>query len=145
VKFHDGTDFNADAVIWNLDKVRNKDAPQYDAKQAGDIAFRITLIKGWRKLDDYTVEFTTTRPSSFLPYQVCYLLVSSPQQWEKLGRDWRQVAMAPAGTGPFRLTRLVPFCGASRTGDEGKGCAQSPAAAMKTTGGTTTCLAPLRL
>jgi peptide/nickel transport system substrate-binding protein len=108
VKFHDGTDFNADAVIWNLEKVRNKDAPQYDAKQAGDIAFRITLIKSWRKLDDYTVEFTTTRPSSFLPYQVCYLLVGSPHQWEKLGRDWRQVAMTPAGTGPFRLTRLVP-------------------------------------
>jgi ABC-type transport system substrate-binding protein len=28
VKFHDGTDFNADAVIWNLDKVKNKEAPQ---------------------------------------------------------------------------------------------------------------------
>jgi peptide/nickel transport system substrate-binding protein len=27
VKFHDGPDFNADAVIWNLDKVKNKEAP----------------------------------------------------------------------------------------------------------------------
>ena len=33
VKFHDGTEFNADAVIWNLEKVKNKDAPQYDPKE----------------------------------------------------------------------------------------------------------------
>ncbi len=27
VKFHDGSDFNADAVVWNLDKVLNEQAP----------------------------------------------------------------------------------------------------------------------
>src|SRR3954467_4403281 len=30
VKFHDGSEFNADAVIWNLDKVLNDKAPQFD-------------------------------------------------------------------------------------------------------------------
>ena len=108
VKFHDGSEFNADAVIWNMERVRNKDAPQYDPKQAGMVDFRIPLLKGWRKIDDYTVEFTTIRPSSFVPYQVCYVLFSSPAQWEKMGRDWGKVAMNPAGTGPFKLTRLVP-------------------------------------
>src|ERR1700716_2969852 len=33
VKFHDGSDFNADAVVWNLDKLLNKDAPQFDRTQ----------------------------------------------------------------------------------------------------------------
>ncbi|HXH13562.1 MAG TPA: ABC transporter substrate-binding protein [Alphaproteobacteria bacterium] len=108
VKFHDGTEFNADAVIWNMERVRNKDAPQFDPKQAGMVDFRIPLLKSWRKIDDYTVEFTTIRPSSFVPYQVCYVLFSSPTQWEKMGRDWGKVAMQPAGTGPFKLTRLVP-------------------------------------
>jgi peptide/nickel transport system substrate-binding protein len=108
VKFHDGSDFNADAVIWNWDKLRNKDAPQYDAKQAGEVAFRIAVIKEYRKLDDYTVEFTTTRPSSFVPFQVVYVLYSSPAQWEKVGRDWRAFAQNPAGTGPFKMTRFVP-------------------------------------
>jgi peptide/nickel transport system substrate-binding protein len=108
VKFHDGTEFNADAVIWNMERVRNKDAPQFDPKQAAMVEFRIPLLKSWRKIDDYTVEFTTIRPSSFVPYQVCYVLFSSPTQWENMGRDWGKVAMNPAGTGPFKLRRLVP-------------------------------------
>jgi len=108
VKFHDGTEFNADAVLWNWDKVRTKDAPQYDVRQAGFVTPRITVMQSWRKLDDYTVEFTTTRPSSFVPYQVIYVLYTSPTQWEKVGRDWRAFANNPVGTGPFKLTRLVP-------------------------------------
>jgi peptide/nickel transport system substrate-binding protein len=108
VRFHDGTDFNADAVLWNWDKVRTKEAPQYDARQAGNVVPRITTIQSWRKLDDYTVEFTTTRPSSFVPFQVVYMLYTSPAQWEKVGRDWQAFANHPAGTGPFKLAQLVP-------------------------------------
>jgi peptide/nickel transport system substrate-binding protein len=108
VKFHDGSDFNADAVMWNWDKIRNKDAPQYDPKQAGEIAFRITVIKDYRKLDDFTIEFTTTRPSSFVPFQVVYVLYSSPAQWEKVGRNWGAFAQNPSGTGPFKMTRFLP-------------------------------------
>jgi ABC-type transport system substrate-binding protein len=51
VKFHDGSDFNADAVIWNWDKIRNKEAPQYDTKQAGEVAPRLTAIKRPRSWD----------------------------------------------------------------------------------------------
>ncbi len=108
VQFHDGTDFNADAVLWNWDKLRTKDAPQYDARQAGLITPRISTIQSWRKLDEYTVEFTTMRPSSFVPFQLMYVLYTSPTQWEKAGRDWRVFANHPAGTGPFKLSRLVP-------------------------------------
>jgi peptide/nickel transport system substrate-binding protein len=108
VMFHDGTAFNADAVLWNMDRIRTQEAPQFDPKQAAYVGWNIPVLKSWRKLDDYTVEFTTMRPSSFVPYQVSWIVFSSPSQWEKLGRDWSQVAMHPAGTGPFKLTRLVP-------------------------------------
>ncbi|NLS75572.1 ABC transporter substrate-binding protein, partial [Bradyrhizobium brasilense] len=59
VKFHDGSDFNADAVIWNLDKVLKQDAPQYDASQVGVTASRMPTLVSARKIDDMTVELTT--------------------------------------------------------------------------------------
>ena len=38
VKFHDGTDFNADAVIWNLDRYFNTDQPAIRGAEFGDVA-----------------------------------------------------------------------------------------------------------
>lgn len=108
VKFHDGSDFNADAVIWNWDKIRNKEAPQYDSKQVAQVAPRLTTIKGYRKIDDYTVEFTTTQPTSFVLFQLVYVLHSSPAQWEKVGKDWTAFAAKPSGTGPFKAATFVP-------------------------------------
>src|SRR4029078_4184960 len=37
-----------------------------------------------------------------------WFLVSSPAQWDKLGKDWNKFASEPSGTGPFKLARLVP-------------------------------------
>ena len=108
VKFHDGSDFTADAVLWNWDKIRHKDAPQYDPKQAAIIHWATTEMQSWRKIDAYTLELTTTRPTSFIPFQLTYILFSSPAQWEKVGRNWAAFVNSPSGTGPFKLTRLVP-------------------------------------
>jgi peptide/nickel transport system substrate-binding protein len=107
VKFHDGSEFDADAVLWNWDKLKTKEAPQFDSRQAGWSHWATTEMQSWRKLDDYTVELTTTRPSSFVLTQLTYVLYASPRQWEHVGRDWRAFATNPAGTGPFRLTKLV--------------------------------------
>ncbi|MEA3157755.1 MAG: peptide/nickel transport system substrate-binding protein, partial [Betaproteobacteria bacterium] len=46
VKFHDGSDFNADAVVWNFDKLFKKEAPQYDPRQTAQVAARILSLKG---------------------------------------------------------------------------------------------------
>jgi peptide/nickel transport system substrate-binding protein len=108
VKFHDGTNFNADAVLWNWDKLKTKEVPQYDARQAGISNLWTTEMKSWRKLDDYTIELTTPHPTSFLLFQLIHVVYGSPTQWEKVGRDWRAFANNPAGTGPFKLSRLVP-------------------------------------
>ncbi|MFM8801763.1 MAG: ABC transporter substrate-binding protein, partial [Tagaea sp.] len=37
VKFHDGSDFDADAMIWNLDSIFKTDAPQFHAPRVGMI------------------------------------------------------------------------------------------------------------
>jgi len=69
VKFHDGSDFNADAVIWNWDKSRNKEAPQYDTKQAGEVAPRLTAASCGRsitpasQLDGQSLEARVRTPS----------------------------------------------------------------------------------
>ncbi len=108
VKFHDGSDFTADAVVWNLEKVLNDKSPQFDAKQAAQVRPRIPSIASFRKIDDHTVEITTKDVDALFPYQLPWFLIGSPVQWEKLGRDWAKVALQPSGTGPFKLDKLVP-------------------------------------
>ena len=108
VKFHDGSAFDADAVIWNLDKVMNKDAPQFDTRQSAQVRPRLPGLATYRKVDPMTVEMKTKTVDSLFPYQLLWFLVSSPAQWEKVGKDWNKFASEPSGTGPFKLTRLVP-------------------------------------
>lgn len=106
VKFQDGSDFNADAVIFNMDRLFDEKAPQYSARMASLVNFRIPAYKSVRKIDDYTVEFTTQTPDAFWPYQICYILIASPKQWEATGKDWAKFALTPSGTGPWKLTAL---------------------------------------
>jgi peptide/nickel transport system substrate-binding protein len=108
VKFHDGSTFNADAVIWNLDKVMDEKSQQYDKRQSAQVKPRLPSVASYRKIDDGTVEITTKDVDSLFPYQMLWFLVSSPAQFEKLGGDWNKFANTPSGTGPFKLDRLVP-------------------------------------
>jgi peptide/nickel transport system substrate-binding protein len=108
VKFHDGSDFDADAVVWNLDKVLNDKSPQFDRKQMAQARARIPTLVGYKAIDKYTVELTTRIVNSLFPYDMSYIFYSSPAQWDKLGRDWIKVALQPSGTGPFKVDRVVP-------------------------------------
>ena len=92
VKFHDGSDFNADAVIWNLDKVLNDKAPHFDKRQSAQVKTRLPSVASYAKIDDLTVEITTKEVDSFFPYQMLWFLISSPAQYEKLGKDWDKFA-----------------------------------------------------
>ncbi len=109
VRFHDGTAFDADAVIWNLDRYFKPDSPHYELPAAGITRARAPLMAGYRKIDDRTVALTSAAPASYFPYMVVYLLFTSPASFERAGRDWAKVAMLPAaGTGPFRITGVRP-------------------------------------
>src|SRR5262252_3333405 len=108
VKFHDGSDFNADAVVWNLDKVFDTKAPQFDQRQAAQVRPCLPSVASYKKLDDMTVQVKTKAVDALFPYQMLWFLISSPAQFEKLGRDWNKFASEPSGTGPFKLARLVP-------------------------------------
>src|SRR5438128_7506139 len=68
VKFHDGSPFTADAVLFTFDSVKNKQSPQHDTYGAAQLSWRITALKAMKKIDDYTIEIETPIVSSFVPY-----------------------------------------------------------------------------
>jgi peptide/nickel transport system substrate-binding protein len=107
VKFHDGSPFNAAAVVFNFDKLSNKDSPAFDTAQATQGAQYVAPIKSYRAIDDLTLELTAKRADAVIPYQMANIFISSPANWEKLGRDWNKVALTPSGriTGTRRAFR----------------------------------------
>ena len=108
VKFHDGSDFNADAAIWNFDKLRKKDAPQFDQIQATLAGSYFVGVTGYGKVDDYTIQLTTAAPNSMVFYRIANIAFSSPARWQEVGGDWQKFALKPSGTGPFILESFTP-------------------------------------
>jgi len=90
VKFHDGTDFNAAAVKWNLDRVKSAN-PAFLSKVStievkGDYTVRLNL-SSW---DNRILNDLMAQSLGF---------IISPTAFEKNGADW--VKTHPVGTGPF--------------------------------------------
>src|SRR6266404_3054103 len=121
VTFHDGAPFNADAVVWNVEKVLKQDALQFDPSQVGVTASRMPTLASARKIDDLTVELSTKEPDSFLPINLTNLFMASPSKWQKLfdaaeGADpkaksqaaWAAFARAASGTGPWKMANFTP-------------------------------------
>lgn len=108
VKFHDGSDFNADAVVWNLDKILKQDAEQYDARQAAQGRGRIPGVKAYKAIDPLTVEIVTAEPDALLLNQLTWIVMSSPAQWNAVGKSWDAFLQKPAGTGPWKLQTYTP-------------------------------------
>jgi ABC-type transport system substrate-binding protein len=121
VKFHDGSDFNADAVVWNVQKVLDKDAVHFDASQVGVTASRMPTLRSARKIDNLTVELTTSEPDAFLPLNLTNLFMASPAHWQKkfeaaagatpadkAKNAWTAFAADASGSGPFKMARFVP-------------------------------------
>ncbi len=107
VKFHDGSEFDADAVIFNLRRIFDDKSPQYDAPAAPIVRATLSMIDKFERADAKTIVLTTQYPFSFLPYLLTRILIASPTQWEKAGKSWAAFAKQPSGTGPFKITKVV--------------------------------------
>ncbi|MEP9380527.1 ABC transporter substrate-binding protein [Aquabacter sp. CN5-332] len=107
VKYHDGTDFKAEDVIWNFDRHINDKAPQFDQAQARSYRTYTSAVVKVEKIDDTHIALYTAKPFSMLPYLISRVFMVSPTQYAKIG-NWVDFQKNPAGTGPFKVERITP-------------------------------------
>lgn len=98
VKFHDGTDFNAEAVKVNIERITN---PEF----ASPKAFILDVIEEVVILDDYTVQLKTSSPFAPLPAHLAHNAGSiiAPSAIEEENNGGKKVDENPIGSGPFKL------------------------------------------
>jgi peptide/nickel transport system substrate-binding protein len=107
VKFHDGCDFNADAVVWNFKVRSDQNDPAFSTQQFTLTRQFFTNIKAVTKVDDFTVAFDNNFTESLFPYTLSYVMMVSPCQVKALNNDWAQYALHPSGTGPYKFDSVV--------------------------------------
>jgi len=104
VKFHDGTDFNADAVVYNFNRWMNGNDEQfpYYSMFGGYKNDEGHVIKEVKAVDENTVEFDLKRPQAPFLKNIAMSAfgIASPAAIEKYGDDFRN---NPVGTGPFKF------------------------------------------
>jgi len=116
VKFHDGTDFNADAVIFNFDRWKFTDNPLHFESQVYEYYEYMwfgfdddSVIADIEKIDDYTVKFILADPlAPFLSNLAMDMFaISSPAALEAAGEDYGLPAVGAVGTGPFKFVEWI--------------------------------------
>jgi len=101
VKFHDGTDFNAAAVVYNIER-------QMPPQRTSDMSysdFTLGMIDKAEALDEHTLRLTLKYP--YAPFLANLAMgisapICSPTALEELGADYGD---HPCGTGPFIFER----------------------------------------
>jgi peptide/nickel transport system substrate-binding protein len=108
VRFHDGTPFTADDVVFSFDRARLSNSTfKLYATQAGTV----------RRIDDLTVEFTTPAPNPVFQESLGDIMIMS-KAWAEKNRvtkpqNYRDgedsfSARNAMGTGPFKLVSYQP-------------------------------------
>jgi peptide/nickel transport system substrate-binding protein len=91
VKFHDGTDFNAAAAKWNIEK--SIEAGQLEEVESVDV------------VGDYKVRANVKEYTNLALENLTTTQIISPTAFEKNGIDW--VRFNPVGTGPFIFVSYI--------------------------------------
>jgi peptide/nickel transport system substrate-binding protein len=105
VKFHDGSQWNADAAIWNFDRMNNKASPLFDQALNSLGGLLLGGIDTVTKVDDMTLTIKTKGPYSYLDSDLALLTMVSPTAFEKAGGH-DKFSEAPSGTGPFKFESM---------------------------------------
>lgn len=101
VSFHDGTPFNAEAVVFNFQRMLNEDHP-YHHTGPFPLSFYFGQVESVEALDTYSVKFVLKEPFAPLLSNLAYPtgLIVSPDSVKKHEEDFGR---NPSGTGPYRF------------------------------------------
>ncbi|TEU16766.1 MAG: ABC transporter substrate-binding protein [Anaerolineales bacterium] len=107
VKFHDGTDFNAEAVKFNIERQIDPNHPYHDTGEFPYAEFTWGMVDKTEVADEYTVNITLKEIfAPFLNHLAMHpAAMLSPAAIEKHGRD---ISIQPVGTGPFKFASWTP-------------------------------------
>jgi peptide/nickel transport system substrate-binding protein len=100
VKFHDGTPFTADDVIFTMERAGN--VPNSPSSYG-----IYTKGKKWKKIDDYTVHAMTEEPYPLMPNDISTVAILSKKVAEGATTADFDSGKAAIGTGPFKLVEFV--------------------------------------
>jgi peptide/nickel transport system substrate-binding protein len=97
VKFHDGTPFNASAVVFTLNRIMTTDAP---------LKGMVSFIESVEEIDNYNVRITLKKPyADFLHIISFWTWIESPTAVLKWGDE--DYGRHPVGTGPYKFKEWI--------------------------------------
>jgi ABC-type transport system substrate-binding protein len=100
VKFHDGSDFDAEVVRWNYRRI-------IDPEEKIFVAPYFSIVDTVDIVDAHTVKFVLKHPSvTLLPVMAAErvgFLQMAPASYQRWGKE--EVRLHPVGTGPFTLAK----------------------------------------
>lgn len=101
VTFHNGEEFNADSVVYSIDRILNP--PEGELHSA---VFRAPNLSGVEKVDDYTVRIMTEVPDATLIRGLSWWFIVPPNYIEEQGVETFRENLV--GTGPFKFESWEP-------------------------------------
>jgi len=106
VKFHDGSDFNADAVVFSFARQYDQNHPYHQYGKWYMWKFMFGDVDRIEKVDDYKVKLILSRPNASIltSLAVHQASIISPTNAEKYKEE---AFKHPCGTGPFRFLEWV--------------------------------------
>jgi peptide/nickel transport system substrate-binding protein len=101
VKFQDGSPFNAQAVIANVNRVRNP-------KTGADTLGYFEAITGVKAVSSVVVDLTTKSPDPILVRELSALMILSPKTISGANATKASLGNNVVGTGPYELVSVTP-------------------------------------
>jgi peptide/nickel transport system substrate-binding protein len=100
VRFHDGSEFTAEDVVFSLDR------PATIANSPSSFTTYTKAIIGKKIVDSHTIVLTTAAPAPLLPNDLTRIFIVSRQSAEKASTDDFNQGKVESGSGPFKLVKF---------------------------------------